>query len=99
MAADRQFINFRVSGLSPVPPKVANVRIVSIGANFIMLAWDPTQNRNFEIETYEVMYYADGSTSENQSSGITKQPNITLDNLLQQTKYAFKVSRAMNLST
>jgi len=78
-----------------VPPKVANIRIVSIGANFIMLTWDPPQSRHFEIETYEVSYYADGSTSENMSFGFTKQPNITLDNLLQQTKYAFKVSNGL----
>jgi Fibronectin type III domain len=71
---------------------VSNIRIVSIGANFFTIAWDAPQNRHFEIETYEVLYNADGSTSENMSFGYTKQPNVTLDNLLQQTKYAFKVS-------
>jgi hypothetical protein len=88
---DITFLHFAFA----VPPKVANVRIVSIGANFITIAWDAPQNRHFEIETYEVLYNADGSTSENMSFGYTKQPNITLDSLLQQTKYAFKVSDAI----
>lgn len=74
-----------------VPPKVHNVRVVSIGANYMTIVWDTPASWRFDgIDSYEVSYYAEGS--ENMSFEFTKQMNVTLDNLLQQTKYAFKVS-------
>ena len=71
-----------------VPPKVANLRIVSIGADNILLAWDSP--REPHIDAYDVTFYAVGS-NENASTVYTKYSNITFQNLMQQTKYSFQV--------
>jgi len=77
----------------PVPPKVRNIRIVNIGSDFISLLWDVAQETRTNVDvTYHVTYYAEVSATENASVVITKHPNITLDGLLSQTKYAFRAS-------
>ena len=77
-----------------VPPKVRNIRFINIGASFISLSWDVAQESHANVDvTYDVTYYAQDSAAENASVIITKYPNITLDGLLPQTKYAFRASR------
>jgi len=79
--------------LLTVPPKVRNIRFVNIGANFISLSWDVAQESHANVDiTYDVTYYAEDSAAENASVVITRHPNITLDGLLPQTKYAFRAS-------
>ena len=77
-----------------VPSKVSNLRVISIGAHYIILAWDPQRDVNMNVEAYDVSYSTEGS-SENASAVYTRQPNVTFQNLLQQTKYAFKVVRPL----
>jgi len=73
---------------------VRNIRFVNIGANFISLVWDVAQESHANAEfTYDVTYYAEDSATENASLVVTRHPNITLDGLLSQTKYAFRASR------
>jgi len=77
-----------------VPPKVRNIRFVNIGTHFISLAWDVAQDTHVNNDvTYDVTYYTEDSAAENATLVITRHPNITLDALLPQTKYAFRASR------
>jgi len=76
-----------------VPPKVRNIRFINIGANLISLVWDVAQDTHVSSDvTYDVTYYAEDSAPENASVVITRHPNVTLDGLLPQTKYAFRAS-------
>jgi len=76
-----------------VPPKVRNIRFVNIGTHFISLAWDVAQDVHVSHDvTYDVTYFAQDSAPENASVVVTRHPNITLDGLLPQTKYAFRAS-------
>ena len=71
-----------------------NIRFLNIGAHFISLVWDVTQDST-DVSTdvtYDVTYYAEDSAPENASLVITRHPNVTLDGLLPRTKYAFRVS-------
>jgi len=78
---------------SSVPPKVKNIRFVNIGSNLISLLWDVAQDSGAEV-TYDVTYYTEDSEPENATMLMTRHPNVTLDGLLPQTKYAFKAIAA-----
>jgi len=72
---------------------VKNIRFVNIGTHFISLAWDVAQDSHISSDvTYDVAYYAEDSAPENASVVISRYPNVTLDTLLSQTKYAFRAS-------
>jgi len=72
---------------------VKNIRFVNIGTHFISLAWDVAQDIHVSSDiTYDVTYYAEDAAPENASVVISRHPNITLDGLLPQTKYAFRAS-------
>ena len=83
--------------LLTVPPKVRNIRFVNIGAHFISLVWDVAEDAHVSSDvSYDVTYYdAEDSAPENASVVITRHPNVTLDDLLPQTKYAFRASTFM----
>jgi len=89
--------NYESNLLLTVPPKVRNIRFINIGANFISIVWDVAKETHADSDvTYDVIYYAEDSAAENASAVVTRNPNITLDRLLPQTKYAFRASRFLH---
>jgi len=85
--------------VNTVPPKVRNLRFVNIGTHFVVLAWDVAAQDTHAVVTHDVTYdvtyfAAEDSAPENASLVVTRHPNITLDGLLPQTKYAFRASLA-----
>jgi len=55
--------------------------------------WDMAQDTHVSTDVmYDVTYYAEDLAPDNASLVITRHPNITLDGLLPQTKYAFRAS-------
>ena len=79
-----------------VPPKVRNIRFTNIGAHFISLAWDVAQDMHVSSDvSYDITYCAEDSAPDNASAVVTRHPNVTLDGLLPQTKYAFRASTVL----
>ena len=82
-----------------VPAQVANLRVISVGMDYITLGWEPPPPEpGVHIQTYEVRYYV-GESVENASRLETgNRHNLTLSNLLPQTEYSFQVRTSSTMA-
>lgn len=73
----------------PVPAKVSDLRITSVGTDYVALTWK-CQTSHVGVDTYEVKYWKNDDIDEFLSN-YTLSNNITLYSMLQRTRYSFQV--------
>lgn len=74
----------------PVPAKINDVQVISVGSTWITVGWDRPLGSQGEIERYQLRHFP----KNNRSGGdlvYTKQKNYTFRGLALQTEYGFQV--------
>jgi hypothetical protein len=75
---------------------VSDVRVVSVGVDYITLGWEPPiQDPHITIERYEVRYSVSELNENSTAVDVGRWQNLTLNRLRPQTQYHFQVGRML----